>query len=267
MSKPSEAVGFVISVVFHAAVLGVCLLAGMLPSGGCQTRQQELEIPIGFMVEGAEVEETPAPVAEPTPPKPEPQPEPEPEPAPEPEPEPEPEPVPLPPEPTPEPPKKPDPPKTDPPKKQKHEVVVSKKVVKRGPETKKPQPQPQPKTPSAADIQKIMGPVKTGPIGSPTGSATATLNADNAALARIKAALERAWIKPSYEERGSGSVSLRLTFRGPSGAFASDIAQSSGSAAMDSSILNAARGVGSFSFLPSGFTDRNPSITVIFTLD
>ena len=108
--------------------------------------------------------------------------------------------------------------------------------------------------------------MRTGPIGSPTGSPTAARNEDTLTIARIQEALERAWIKPSYEERGSGSVLLKLTFHGPSGAFTSSIAQTSGSATMDASILNAARGVGSFSFLPAGFTDRNPVITAEFNL-
>ena len=254
MSRPPKAAGFLVSLLVHAALLAALLLSGALPAGGCRTRQPTLEIPIGFLVE-----EAPDSGAEPTPPEPTP---PEP-PPPEPEPEPEPDvPAPPPPKPEPKPEKKPDPPK-------KHEVKVNKtKVIKRDtptPPTRKPIPSNWKKLNPNDFREKPSTPRVGVPGGSPTGSPTAQANEDNLVCARIKTTLENAWVQPTYEDRGSRPVTIRLDFRAD-GSFDVALHESSGSAVMDRSILDAARGVRRFSFLPRDFIRRNPAILIDFKL-
>ncbi len=250
MGARETGVGFLVSVAIHAAAVLVAVLLGFLPIGGCRTRQADIEIPIGFLVEEAG-EPTPE-VAPPEPEPPEQQP-PEPEP-----PAPEPEPVPEPPAPEPEPTPAPVP------QKPRHVVEVSKVKVRRD----KPEVSKRPKTPSKQELDKIirdkMGPVR-GPIGDPRGT-TASPSADGTAMARIKSTLYGAWYRPAYEDRGSNTVVLRLTFRAD-GSFTSVIETSSGSPAFDNSVLNAAKGVGRFTFLPDGFVRRHPSLTIDFCLD
>ena len=255
MERPPTAAGFLVSALVHAALVAALLLSGVLPSGGCRTRQATLEIPIGFQVEPA-----PDSGAEPTPPQPEPEPEP---PPPEPEPEPEPD-VPAPPKPE-QPPKKPDPPK-------KHEVQGSKVVVKRNNPTPTTRPPKKPVTPpgrklTADDIRKLQETPRVGvPGGSPTGSPTAQANEDSLALARIKTTLENAWSRPVYEDRGSRPVVIRIDLH-VDGSFDVSLYERSGSAVMDQSVLDAARGVRRFTFLTRDFIRRNPSVLIDFQLN
>ena len=244
--------GFFVSAAVHFLLLALLMVSGILPSGGCRTRQDELQIPIGFLVE-----EAPGDNSTPQPPEPPPDPGPEPEPDPEPD-----IPAPPPPKPEPQPPKKPDPPK-------KHEVKVNKtKVIRRDvppPTTRKPVTPPGRKL-TADDIRKMTSSPHVGvPGGSPTGSPTAQATEDNLAMARIKDTLDRAWSRPSGAEAAASSALLRLDFRAD-GSFTSSIARSSGNAMLDRSVLDAASGVRSFPFLPAGFVKRHPTIRIEFEL-
>lgn len=253
MRQRSQATGFLVSVALHALALAAALLAGALPSGGCRTRRQELQIPIGFLVESAE---DPGTEPETAPPEPEP-------------PKPAPDETPAPPKPEP---KKPDPPKKEPEKPKKHEVKVNKdKVVRRTPPptTRPPKPAKPPGKPlSAKDIAEMMRDKdkKGVPGGSPHGSPTATPNADGLLLARMQTTLYGAWCQPVRDERGRRPAVVRLTMR-PDGSFEATLAESSGSASMDRSALDAARGVRRFAFLTPDFVRRNPQVEIEFTIE
>ena len=252
MMSPQNSTGFLVSAAIHFLLLALLMLSGVIPSGGCRTRQQELEIPLGFLVE-----EAPDSGAEPTPQPVEPEPQPEPEPEPDPE-----VPAPPPPKPEPKPEKKPDPPK-------KHEVKVNKdKIVRRDnppPPTRKPVTPPGKKL-SADDIRKMTATPRVGvPGGSPTGSPTAQVNEDNLALARIKMMIDNAWVRPSGADASAGAALLKLTFNAD-GSFTPSIARSSGNAQLDRSVLDAARGIRRFDALPAGFVSRHPTIRIEFEL-
>lgn len=180
--------------------------------------------------------------------------------------------------PQPEPPPEPEPPKPDDvviPEKKKVEVKISKTVVKRPQETKKPE-------------RKIVEPPKTKPVTQPkfTGPKLSPEElqklldkgakvSDHTSIPPDEQAMYAALIMQQIKDRWICPDSSSITGRDPviviqlgadGSVRSANLKESSGNSVLDESVLSAVRSVGRFKNLSSEFIRQNVRITVNFSL-
>lgn len=218
------------------AILVLLVLGISLRAAGCRPRAPEI-IPIAFMVAVGDSE------AEPDAPEPAPA---EPEPGPPPRPEPEPEPSPA-PEPAPPPPPPPRPPRPT--------VRRSTTRVVRQPEQPTAPPNLTPE-----EIQRLLD------QGAQPGTRTTVPDEDQRAMIQVRNALHAAWRQPTAADSGTRPVIVEVALSAAGGVGAPRIVQSSGSQAMDDSVLQAVNAVSHIPGLPAGFLRRYPRLRVEFRL-
>ena len=100
--------------------------------------------------------------------------------------------------------------------------------------------------------------------GATPGTQTSNPAEDQRALALIKQTFYNAWQQPSSQTR---PAEVRITFDRNGNVTGRSLAVSSGNTEMDNSVMSAARAVTRIPNLPSGFTTRNPTVTVVFDWD
>lgn len=226
---------FKVSIIAHGVLLALILLVPLV--GRCSKPKKQEQI---MMVEMVAPAAPPAPVQAP-PPKPEP---PKPKP-----------PEPKPPEPKPEP-----PPEPKPKLKKADEIKPQTNRVVRRPETA-PQPPPPVKTLTAAEIAASLRknlPVSSTPTP-PTGGTPSELGAYYGRIQRI---LYEAWRQPPGVSGLSVQVSLRIQKSGF--IMQRRLISSSGSAAMDDSVMSGLRSVTTLPSLPDTVRDSFIDVTITF---
>ena len=92
-------------------------------------------------------------------------------------------------------------------------------------------------------------------------------NEDSAAVARIKQVFRNAWIRPSADQKGSRRPTVEIRIDNYGNVLSRKLASSSGSAAMDASVMNAANAVRRLDNLPRNFATRYPVLTIQFNLE
>ena len=243
----------ILSVILHVLVIGGVLFYAVLR--GCLFKKQKVEL-VEFTIAVDPVEEEPPPAPkEPEPPKPEPKPDPKPKP----------EDIAL--QKKPEPPKKkPEPPKEqkkpEPKKPEKPKIEKGKRITKKPPVQTTVKPKEK-QTLSEEEIQKWLG--KRVKIGETTSLPKNDLSLN---FSLIKNALYDAWNQPSREAAGFRPAEIVFSV-GAGGRIQNPRLQtSSGSAAFDQSVLDAARRAGSIPGLSAEFLReyQNQDLVIEFKL-